>query len=97
MKCRILRKQLLKFLETLFDKKKIIVQYIGDSNQNINNGTENWNKEESTIKYNMSSSKRFGENIAKFLNIIKNDDKIKGNQEIQDFKPILFLYNEKIY
>ena len=84
-------------LETLFDKKKTIVQYIGDSNQNINNGTENWNKEESTIKYNMSSSKRFGENIAKFLNIIKkNDDKIKGNQEIQDFKPILFLYNEKI-
>ena len=84
-------------LENLFDKKKTIVQYIGDSNQNINNGTENWNKEESTIKYNMSSSKRFGENIAKFLNIIKkNDDKIKGNQEIQDFKPILFLYNEKI-
>ena len=83
-------------LETLFDKKKTIVQYIGDSNQNINNGTENWNKEESTIKYNMSSSKRFGENIAEFLNIIKNDDKIKGNQEIQDFKPILFLYNEKI-
>lgn len=84
-------------LETLFDKKKTIVQYIGDSNQNINNGTENWKKEKSTIKYNMSSSKRFGENIAKFLNIIKkNDDKIKGNQEIQDFKPILFLYNEKI-
>ena len=83
-------------LETLFDKKKTIVQYIGDSNQNINNGTENWNKEESTIKYNMSSSKRFGENIQKFLNIKKHDDKIKGNQEIQDFKPILFLYNEKI-
>ena len=44
----------------------------------------------------MNSSKRFGANIAEFLNIIKNDDKIKGNQEIQDFKPILFLYNEKI-
>ena len=84
-------------LETLFDKKKTIVQYIGDSNQNINNGTENWNKEESAIRHNMSLSKRFGENIAEFLSIIKNEDnKVKGNKEIQDFKPILFLYNEKI-
>jgi hypothetical protein len=31
------------------------------------------------------------------LSIIKNEDnKVKGNKEIQDFKPILFLYNEKI-
>ena len=81
-------------LENLFDKEKTVVQYIGDSNQNINNGTKNWNK--GVFKYNMNSSKRFGANIAEFLNIIKNDDKIKGNQEIQDFKPILFLYNEKI-
>ena len=84
-------------LETLFDKKKTIVQYIGDSNQNINNGTENWNKEESAIRHNMSLSKRCGENIAEFLSIIKNEDnKVKVNKEIQDFKPILFLYNEKI-
>lgn len=81
-------------LENLFDKEKTVVQYTGDSSQNINNGTKNWNK--GVFKYNMNSSKRFGANIAEFLNIIKNDDKIKGNQEIQDFKPILFLYNEKI-
>ena len=81
-------------LENLFDKEKTVVQYTGDSNQNINNGTKDWNKGD--FKYNMNSSKRFGANIAEFLNIIKNDDKIKGNQEIQDFKPILFLYNEKI-
>ena len=81
-------------LENLFDKEKTVVQYTGDSSQNINNGTKNWNK--GVFKYNMNSSKRFGANIAEFLNIIKNDDKIKGNQDIQDFKPILFLYNEKI-
>ena len=81
-------------LENLFDKEKTVVQYTGDSSQNINNGTKDWNKGD--FKYNMNSSKRFGANIAEFLNIIKNDDKIKGNQEIQDFKPILFLYNEKI-
>ena len=81
-------------LENLFDKEKTVVQYTGDSSQNINNGTKNWNK--GVFKYNMNSSKRSGANIAEFLNIIKNDDKIKGNQEIQDFKPILFLYNEKI-
>ena len=67
-------------LENLFDKEKTVVQYTGDSSQNINNGTKNWNK--GVFKYNMNSSKRFGANIAEFLNIIKNDDKIKGNQEI---------------
>ena len=82
-------------LENLFDKEKVTVQYIGDRNQNLYNGTEDWYSDlQGDLKLNISN--RFGENIANFLNYIREnsqDNLIEGNPSIKDYKPILFLYN----
>ena len=82
-------------LENLFDKEKVIVQYIGDRNQNLYNGTEDWySATQGDLKLNISN--RFGENIANFLNYIREnsqDNLIEGNPSIKDYKPILFLYD----
>ena len=82
-------------LENLFDKEKVIVQYIGDRNQNLYNGTDEWYlSSKENPKLNISN--RFGKNIANFLNCIKEnseDNLIKGNSNIEDYKPILFLYD----
>ena len=82
-------------LENLFDKEKVTVQYIGDRNQNLYNGTNKWYlSSEENPKLNISN--RFGENIANFLNYIREnlqDKPIKGNSNIEDYKPILFLYD----
>ena len=82
-------------LEKLFDKEKVTVQYIGDRNQNLYNGTEDWYSDsQENLKLNISN--RFGENIANFLNHIRGNlenNLIKGNSDIEDYKPILFLYN----
>ena len=82
-------------LENLFDKEKVTVQYIGDRNQNLYNGTDKWYlSSEENPKLNISN--RFGENIANFLNYIREnlqDKPIKGNSNIEDYKPILFLYD----
>lgn len=84
-----------KILENLFDKEKVIVQYIGDRNQNLYNGTDEWYlSSKENPKLNISN--RFGKNIANFLNCIKEnseDNLIKGNSNIEDYKPILFLYD----
>lgn len=85
-------------LEKLFDKEKITVQYIGDKNQNILKGNEKWYS--SFYKqYKLNSSKRFGENIASFLNQIIKEERIpiRGNPQIKDFKPILILYSAEEY
>ncbi len=82
-------------LENLFDKEKVAVQYIGDRNQNLYNGTEEWYSD-SQGDLNLNTSNRFGENIANFLNHIREnsqDNLIEGNPSIKDYKPILFLYN----
>ena len=82
-------------LENLFDKEKVAVQYIGDRNQNLYNGTEEWYSD-SQGDLNLNTSNRFGENIANFLNHIRGNlenNLIKGNSDIEDHKPILFLYN----
>ena len=82
-------------LENLFNKEKVAVQYIGDRNQNLYNGTDKWYlSSEENPKLNISN--RFGENIANFLNYIREnlqDKPIKGNSNIEDYKPILFLYD----
>ena len=82
-------------LENLFDKEKVIVQYIGDRNQNLYNGTDEWYlSSKENPKLNISN--RFGKNIANFLNYIREnlqDKPIKGNSNIEDYKPILFLYD----
>ena len=82
-------------LENLFDKEKVIVQYIGDRNQNLYNRTDEWYlSSKENPKLNISN--RFGKNIANFLNCIKEnseDNLIKGNSNIEDYKPILFLYD----
>ena len=82
-------------LENLFDKEKVTVQYIGDRNQNLYNGTDKWYlSSEENPKLNISN--RFGKNIANFLNYIREnlqDKPIKGNSNIEDYKPILFLYD----
>ena len=82
-------------LENLFDKEKVIVQYIGDRNQNLYNGTDKWYlSSKENPKLNISN--RFGKNIANFLNYIREnsqDNLIEGNPSIKDYKPILFLYN----
>lgn len=85
-------------LEKLFDKEKTTVQFIGDKNQNILNGNEQWYNSFSK-HYKLNSSKRFGENIASFLNrIIKEEGtSILGNPRIKDFKPILILYSAEEY
>ena len=84
-----------KILENLFDKEKVTVQYIGDRNQNLYNGTDKWYlSSKENPKLNISN--RFGKNIANFLNCIKEnseDNLIKGNSNIEDYKPILFLYD----
>ena len=84
-----------KILENLFDKEKATVQYIGDRNQNLYNGTDKWYlSSEENPKLNISN--RFGKNIANFLNYIREnlqDKPIKGNSNIEDYKPILFLYD----
>lgn len=85
-------------LEKLFDKKKIIVQYVGDKNQNILNGNEKWyTVSEKTFIENRS--KRFGKHIASFLNQITEDKDITilGNPEIKDYKPILIFYSSNDY
>ena len=52
-------------LENLFDKEKVIVQYIGDRNQNLYNGTDEWYlSSKENPKLNISN--RFGKNIANF-------------------------------
>ena len=83
-------------LENLFDKEKITVQYIGDKNQNILGGNEQWYNL-SYKSYSLNNSQRFGENIASFLNslmeISEEDKSIKGNVKVKDFKPILILHN----
>ena len=82
-------------LENLFDKEKVTVQYIGDRNQNLYNGTEDWYSD-SQGDLNLNTSNRFGKNIANFLNHIREnsqDNLIEGNPSIKDYKPILFLYN----
>lgn len=81
-------------LENLFDKKRTIVQYIGDRNQNILDGNEEWCNSSSNC-YNLNSSRRFGNNIAEFLNNIINDtgNPIIGNPIVKDYKPILLLYD----
>lgn len=82
-------------LENLFDKEKVTVQYIGDRNQNLYNGTEDWYSD-SRGDLNLNTSNRFGENIANFLNYIRGNlenNLIKGNSNVEDYKPILFLYN----
>lgn len=82
-------------LENLFDKEKVIVQYIGDRNQNLYNGTDKWYlSSKENPKLNISN--RFGKNIANFLNYIREnsqDNLIEGNPSIKDYKPILFLYD----
>ncbi len=85
-------------LEKLFDKEKTTVQYIGDKNQNILNGNEQWCNS-FCKQYRLNSSKRFGENIASFLNQIIKEGKITilGNPQIKDFKPILILYSAEEY
>lgn len=82
-------------LENLFDKEKVTVQYIGDRNQNLYNGAEDWYSD-SQGDLNLNTSNRFGKNIANFLNCIKEnsqDNLIEGNPSIKDYKPILFLYD----
>ena len=82
-------------LENLFDKEKVTVQYIGDRNQNLYNGAEDWYSD-SQGDLNLNTSNRFGKNIANFLNYIREnsqDNLIEGNPSIKDYKPILFLYN----
>lgn len=81
-------------LETLFDKEKIIVQYIGDKNQNILNGNEKWYTA-SKKTFIENKSNRFGKNIALFLNQITKDKSISivGNPQIKDYKPILIFYS----
>lgn len=85
-------------LERLFDKEKIIVQYIGDKNQNILNGNEKWHTT-SGRTFIESKSKRFGKHIASFLNhVIKNENiTILGNSRIKDYKPILIFYSSDDY
>ena len=57
-------------LENLFDKEKVTVQYIGDRNQNLYSGTEDWySNSQKNFKLNISN--RFGEKIANFLNTQK--------------------------
>lgn len=81
-------------LETLFDKEKTIVQYIGDKNQNILNGNEKWYTA-SKKTFIENKSNRFGKNIALFLNQIAKDKSIGivGNPQIKDYKPILIFYS----
>ncbi len=82
-------------LESLFDKEETIVQYIGDRNQNIIGGNEEWYNSSQIKKYFLNNSKRFGENIASFLNLLISNSEIdiNGNTEVNDYKPILMLYN----
>ena len=84
-------------LENLFDKEKMSVQYIGDSNQNIFQGVENWVKEPI---FPITESKRYGQVLADFLcHIRKNRTKesplLKGNISNTTHKPHLIFFEEE--
>lgn len=84
-------------LENLFNKEKMSVQYIGDSNQNIFQGVENWVKEPI---FPITESKRYGQVLADFLcHIRKNRTKesplLKGNIGSTTHKPHLIFFEEE--
>lgn len=86
--------EMFNILEKLFDKNKTIVQYVGDRNQNIISGNNKWYNQEESKGLHISKSMRFGDNISKILNIIGDDIDVKGNENINSFKPVLICYDE---
>ncbi|MBN1468286.1 MAG: ATP-dependent helicase [Fusobacteriaceae bacterium] len=84
-------------LENLFNKEEMSVQYIGDSNQNIFQGVENWAK---TPIFTITESKRYGQVLADFLchirkNRTEESPSLKGNNNISTHKPHLILFEEE--
>lgn len=85
-------------LNKIFDDKKIIVQKFGDPNQAIFNDEDDsididWEVKEKPMY--ISSSKRFGKNIAFFVNQLKtrNGIEIKGNDKVDSFKPHIIIFD----
>ncbi|PEU27834.1 hypothetical protein CN532_13555 [Bacillus wiedmannii] len=81
-----------RLLDQLFNTDNNIIQKIGDPYQTITYGeTMPVVKEEDTFKLNVSN--RFGEELAKHLNIIIPEACIETHEENTSFKPILLAYN----
>lgn len=83
-------------LENLFDKEKMSVQYIGDSNQNIFQGVDTWAKQPI---FHITESKRYGQVLADFLCHIRKDRTkesplLKGNSDSSTHKPHLIFFEE---
>nr|WP_250880014.1 UvrD-helicase domain-containing protein [Thermosipho sp. 1244] len=86
-------------LNRIFDDKKIIVQRFGDPNQSIFNDEDDsididWDVKEKLMY--ISSSKRFGKNIAFFVNQLKTNNgiEIKGNDKVDSFKPHIIIFDD---
>ena len=84
-------------LENLFDKEKMSVQYIGDSNQNIFQGVDTWAKQPI---FHITESKRYGQVLADFLCHIRKDRTkesplLKGNSDSSTHKPHLIFFEEE--
>ena len=86
----------LEFLDAAFDKNKIKVQYFGDEDQAIYQKMVAadcvWEIKEPLV---INSSKRFGEEIAKVINLFRLDSSsaINGNPDIQSLQPVLLVYS----
>lgn len=85
-----------KIINEIFDES-VVIQKLGDPNQSIYNSVsvDNiWQPDEEALP--ISTSKRFGESIAKVLRsvcISPNED-LSANEEINSIEPHIIVYNE---
>lgn len=82
-------------LDKLFDSSKLVIQRFGDPHQAIYSDPTQEGEWNPKNKLMISSSIRFGDNIAKVLSTVCDCDNkdIKGNPTIPSLKPILLVFN----
>ncbi|QTA38512.1 ATP-dependent helicase [Thermosipho ferrireducens] len=93
------RKYQIDILNRIFDDTKVTIQRFGDPNQAIFNDEDDsggieWKVKEKPMY--ISSSKRFGKNIAFFVNNLKTKSgfEITGNDKIDSFKPHIIIFDD---
>lgn len=82
-------------LERIFDRKKVVVQRIGDSNQSIfdSSSKSGWKITEDYLS--ISTSKRFSSNIAdRVKTICLSPQNLIGNANIVDIQPKIIVFDD---
>lgn len=87
----------MKIIESIFNSKdNVIIQRFGDVNQRISrfDSSNNWNLSKDTRTIN--SSKRYGENMVKFLEPlrVKKNGTMKGNKNIYTLNPHIIVFDD---